>query len=180
MLPTVCGAALTHLGECNGLRSPFSPVAAVVCYTAGLCAWNLRRQVTGRSCNSNPGTGWAVERNGSPADIASVRGFSLALDCSFWWFLPQHRARQRNEWIHWHFFRYISFLLAIIFLSACVNMPRCHMLLNRLVWYTPQPGDLVGFDLCVLFCHKSFICSQNTQAVKTATHGHVILNFKWS
>lgn len=42
-----------------------------------------------------------------------------------------------------------------------------------------ESGDLVGFDLCALFCHKAFICSQNTQNSEDShTHGYVILNFR--
>ena len=144
------------------------PVAAVVCYAAGLCAWNLRGQATGRRCNSNPGTCscrlvrlWNV--TGIQLTLRAFVAFLWHLTACFDGSLLQHRARQGNEWIHWQIFRYISFLLTIIFLWDCVNTPKCHMLLNRQVRYTPQPDDLVGFDLCVLLPQRLYLFSKDSK-----------------
>lgn len=118
-----------------------SPSAALVCYAADLCAWDLRRQMMAWRCNLNPETCscWLLRLwNGTGSQL------TLQAFVAVFWHLTacldgsclQHRARQGNEWINWQIFRYIRFLLTIVSFQT-VNTPKCHMLLNRQIQYTP-------------------------------------------
>lgn len=165
VLPMVHAAASMYFREHSWLWSWFSH-----CCSCVLCSrsWCLKFEETddGMEMQFKPRdlfllASQAVERNWKPAEVASVHGCLLAPDDCLDGSRLQHRARQGNEWIHWQIFRYIRFLLTIVSFQT-VNTPKCHMLLNRQVQYTPQPRELVGFYLCIFLPQRLYLFSKNS------------------